>query len=54
MNLINFAHGMILVFAGYGMALVSDGNILVLTLASVAAAVLISLAMGYFAFRPFL
>jgi branched-chain amino acid transport system permease protein len=56
MNLINFAYGMILVAAGYGMAVVTAAGISLnaALIVGVLSAIGISVLMGYAAYRPFL
>jgi branched-chain amino acid transport system permease protein len=56
MNLINFAYGMILVLAGYGMAEASAHGVAALPtmFVGIATAMVVSVLTGYVAFRPFL
>jgi branched-chain amino acid transport system permease protein len=56
MNLINFAYGLLLVWTAYGVVLLADVGTpfwLIVPLA-ITLTTLLSLAMGYFAFRPFI
>lgn len=56
MNLINFAYGLLLVWTAYGVVLLADAGTpfwLIVPLAIILTT-LLSLAMGYFAFRPFI
>lgn len=56
MNLINFAYGIMLVWSAYTLSVVADlaPGFLVGALVAIAASTVLSVALGYIAFRPFI